>query len=256
MREPSGPNGTTSCLVSRSPRPADEADDLVHAVEQVEQEMGGEPRRIYHLAIPLGVRRDGGDARGDRSRRAGARHRREAVRHRPGLGRGAQRVAARGVRRGRRLPHRPLPRQRVDREHPRAALRQRPLRTHLEPGPCRPRPDRRAGDADSQGIRADRRVSRHGRDASLPGARLHRHGAAPLPRRPCATRPQGVRLDEASRSVERREGQYEGYRDEEGVDPESETETFVALEVEIDNWRWAACRSSCVPGSRWPRAAR
>ena len=31
---------------------ADEADDLVHAVEQVEQEMGGEPRRIYHLAIP------------------------------------------------------------------------------------------------------------------------------------------------------------------------------------------------------------
>ena len=61
-------------------------------------------------------------------------------------------------------------------------------------------------------LRADRRVSRHGRDASLPGARLHRHGAAPLPspRRPCATRPQGVRLDEASRSVERREGQYEG----------------------------------------------
>ncbi len=34
-------------------------------------------------------------------------------------------------------------------------------------------------------------------------------------------------------------GQYEGYRDEEGVAPGSETETFVALEVEIDNWRWA-----------------
>jgi glucose-6-phosphate 1-dehydrogenase len=34
-------------------------------------------------------------------------------------------------------------------------------------------------------------------------------------------------------------GQYEGYRSEPGVDPESETETFVALEVEIDNWRWA-----------------
>ncbi|MEO7197616.1 MAG: glucose-6-phosphate dehydrogenase [Solirubrobacterales bacterium] len=34
-------------------------------------------------------------------------------------------------------------------------------------------------------------------------------------------------------------GQYEGYRSEEGVDPESDTETFVALEVEIDNWRWA-----------------
>jgi glucose-6-phosphate 1-dehydrogenase len=34
-------------------------------------------------------------------------------------------------------------------------------------------------------------------------------------------------------------GQYEGYRDEEGVDPESETETFIALKCFIDNWRWA-----------------
>jgi glucose-6-phosphate 1-dehydrogenase len=34
-------------------------------------------------------------------------------------------------------------------------------------------------------------------------------------------------------------GQYDGYRSEDGVDPESDTETFVALEVEIDNWRWA-----------------
>jgi glucose-6-phosphate 1-dehydrogenase len=34
-------------------------------------------------------------------------------------------------------------------------------------------------------------------------------------------------------------GQYSGYREEEGVDPKSQTETFVALEVGIDNWRWA-----------------
>jgi len=34
-------------------------------------------------------------------------------------------------------------------------------------------------------------------------------------------------------------GQYVGYRDEEGVDPESETETFIALKCYIDNWRWA-----------------
>ncbi|QXQ16063.1 glucose-6-phosphate dehydrogenase [Skermania piniformis] len=34
-------------------------------------------------------------------------------------------------------------------------------------------------------------------------------------------------------------GQYRGYRDEPGVSPESDTETFVALECEIDNWRWA-----------------
>ena len=34
-------------------------------------------------------------------------------------------------------------------------------------------------------------------------------------------------------------GQYNGYRDEEGVDAESETETFIALKCFIDNWRWA-----------------
>lgn len=31
----------------------------------------------------------------------------------------------------------------------------------------------------------------------------------------------------------------EGYLDEEGIDPSSETETYVAMKVEIDNWRWA-----------------
>jgi len=34
-------------------------------------------------------------------------------------------------------------------------------------------------------------------------------------------------------------GQYTGYRSEEGVAPESETETFIALRCSIDNWRWA-----------------
>jgi glucose-6-phosphate 1-dehydrogenase len=34
-------------------------------------------------------------------------------------------------------------------------------------------------------------------------------------------------------------GQYTGYRSEEGVDPESDTETFIALKCSIDNWRWA-----------------
>jgi len=34
-------------------------------------------------------------------------------------------------------------------------------------------------------------------------------------------------------------GQYNGYRSEPGVDPESDTETFIALKCHIDNWRWA-----------------
>ena len=34
-------------------------------------------------------------------------------------------------------------------------------------------------------------------------------------------------------------GQYIGYRAEEGIHPESDTETFIALRCHIDNWRWA-----------------
>jgi glucose-6-phosphate 1-dehydrogenase len=34
-------------------------------------------------------------------------------------------------------------------------------------------------------------------------------------------------------------GQYEGYRQIDGVDPQSETETFAALQLKIDNWRWS-----------------
>jgi glucose-6-phosphate 1-dehydrogenase len=34
-------------------------------------------------------------------------------------------------------------------------------------------------------------------------------------------------------------GQYAGYRKEPGVDPESDTDTFIALKCAIDNWRWA-----------------
>ena len=34
-------------------------------------------------------------------------------------------------------------------------------------------------------------------------------------------------------------GQYEGYRDIEGVDPKSNTETFVGLRLETKNWRWS-----------------
>jgi glucose-6-phosphate 1-dehydrogenase len=34
-------------------------------------------------------------------------------------------------------------------------------------------------------------------------------------------------------------GQYDGYLDIDGVAPDSTTETFAALRLEIDNWRWA-----------------
>jgi glucose-6-phosphate 1-dehydrogenase len=48
-------------------------------------------------------------------------------------------------------------------------------------------------------------------------------------------------------------GQYEGYTDEEGVAADSTVATFVALRLEIDNWRWAGVPFYLRTGKRLPR---
>ncbi|HZA77161.1 MAG TPA: glucose-6-phosphate dehydrogenase [Acidimicrobiales bacterium] len=51
-------------------------------------------------------------------------------------------------------------------------------------------------------------------------------------------------------------GQYQGYRDEPGVGRYSETETFIALRCEIDNWRWAGVPFFLRTGKRMAESAR
>jgi glucose-6-phosphate 1-dehydrogenase len=51
-------------------------------------------------------------------------------------------------------------------------------------------------------------------------------------------------------------GQYVGYRAEEGVDPESDTETFIALKCAIDNWRWAGVPFFLRTGKRMAEGQR
>jgi glucose-6-phosphate 1-dehydrogenase len=51
-------------------------------------------------------------------------------------------------------------------------------------------------------------------------------------------------------------GQYAGYRDEPGVAPDSDTETFIALKCEIDNWRWAGVPFYLRTGKRLAEGAR
>jgi glucose-6-phosphate 1-dehydrogenase len=46
-----------------------------------------------------------------------------------------------------------------------------------------------------------------------------------------------------------------GYRDEDGVDPKSRTETFVALRLAVDNWRWAGVPLYIRTGKRLPTRA-
>jgi glucose-6-phosphate 1-dehydrogenase len=47
-------------------------------------------------------------------------------------------------------------------------------------------------------------------------------------------------------------GQYVGYREIPGVAPDSDTETFVALRLEVDNWRWAGVPFFLRTGKRLP----
>ncbi|MEJ8826335.1 glucose-6-phosphate dehydrogenase [Variovorax humicola] len=51
-------------------------------------------------------------------------------------------------------------------------------------------------------------------------------------------------------------GQYSGYRNEEGVDPDSDTETFIALKCHIDNWRWAGVPFYLRTGKRMAEGQR
>ncbi len=57
-----------------------------------------------------------------------------------------------------------------------------------------------------------------------------------------ALRDEISKVFRATRPVAREDvvrGQYEGYRSHDGVDPSSQTETFAALKLEVDSWRWA-----------------
>jgi len=72
-----------------------------------------------------------------------------------------------------------------------------------------------------------------------------------------------INLNEFSKYVVR--GQYgpgfvngekvKGYREEEKVDPQSSIETYVALEMFIDNWRWAGVPFYLRAGKRLPKRA-
>lgn len=72
-----------------------------------------------------------------------------------------------------------------------------------------------------------------------------------------------VRVDEVAHVAAR--GQYgpgyiagvpvPGYREEEKVDPNSNTETFVALKVRVENWRWAGTPFYLRAAKRLPKRA-
>ena len=59
-------------------------------------------------------------------------------------------------------------------------------------------------------------------------------------------------LDPAAIDANVVRAQYDGYLGEKGVDPASRTETFVALQLFVDNWRWAGVPFFLRTGKRLP----
>lgn len=47
-------------------------------------------------------------------------------------------------------------------------------------------------------------------------------------------------------------GQYDGYREEKNVSPDSNTETYVAMKMFIDNWRWSGVPFYIFTGKKLP----
>ena len=175
---------------------------------------------------------------------------------------GAQRRAARDLRRGADLPHRPLPRQGGGAEHPRLPVRQRAVRADLEPQPHRPRADRRARDAGAR-ARAPGSTRRPAPTATWSSPTCSRCWRSwRWSRRPRWSRGRSARRRTRSSARCCRSsrptscaGQYVGYRDEPGVAPDSETETFIALRVR--DRQLALGRRAVLPAHRqaaWPRA--
>ena len=81
---------------------------------------------------------------------------------------------------------------------------------------------------------------------------------APTSNDPEATRDEKIRVFRGIRPLVPEDvvrGQYRGYRDENDVAPDSQVETFAAVRLHIDTWRWAGVPFYIRTGKRLPFTA-
>ncbi len=80
----------------------------------------------------------------------------------------------------------------------------------------------------------------------------------PIGRAPDAIRDEKMRIFSAMRPLVAADvvrGQFRGYRDENGVAPDSQVETFAAVRLHIDTWRWAGVPFYIRAGKQMPVTA-
>ena len=96
------------------------------------------------------------------------------------------------------------------------------------------------------------RAARRRPEPPAAAARADADGRAdPRPGRRAARRaPEGAARDPARQRADAVLGQYEGYGDEEGIKDGSRTDTYAAMRVEVDNWRWAGVPCYLRTGKR------
>ena len=171
---------------------------------------------------------------------------REAVRPRPGVGAGAgggdpsvhRRVAA--------VPDRSLPREDGDRGDHLPAVRQRDVRADLEPQLRLERADHDGRELRGRGsrplLRPGRRAARRGRQPHDAGGGGRGDGGAVRRARPTRSRTRWSRCTARCRRPIRRTTCAASTRAtgrSTASPPDSTTETYAALRLEIDNWRWS-----------------
>ena len=178
--------------------------------------------------------------------------------HDGAVGARAGRRAAPVHRRVAALPDRPLPRQDGAGGDPLPPLRQHDAGAGLEPELRRVRADHDGGGLRRRRprplLRPGRRAPRRRRQPPDAG-RLRRRDGAARRRRPGDAQGRAARDLPGDRRADPAHyvrGQYDGYLDIDGVAADSTTETYAALRLEIDNWRWSGVPFFIRTGKRLP----
>ena len=219
---------------------------LAEHVRTLESTFEIEPRRLHYLSIPPHAADTVVRTLGE----AGLTDRARVIMEKP-FGTDlhscptAELAGPGGIRRRPGVPDRPLPGQGGGPEHPGIPVRQRAVRADLEPPAHRPRADRRSRDPGVESRAAF--YERPGPTATWWSPTSSRCWPSwPWSRPPSSSPGRSTRRRTRSsvpsgRSTPNRwcGASTRDTPTAEGVAPDSDTETFVALRCEIDNWRWA-----------------